>query len=513
MDISKSVNSSSEKNDIINISIILTIALAIGIYLIATTVLIAKDGVSYIEWAQKFSTDPVYVIKGDTCGYPFLIFLSHKFATYKIVTLFSNNTSVYTWIYSAQCITLLCKLLALIPLYFICKGFVGRKLSFWAILILVLLPYPARFGSDALRDWPYILFLATGFLFLLRAARQDTWWMFGIAGLATGLGHLIRPECAQLVIYGVLWLFTGLLLPKRNMSRPKLICALLILLIGFAIPAVPYMKARGKILPKKLKALISSCCRLEQDEIQEPNSDNCNQAYTIMSLLPNIAKAIGRLIERISENLMYFFVPALLLGIYSRLGRKSVGMEIESFFISVFIGFNVIMMVLLHYTYGYISRRHCLPLVVFTVFYVPIGLQISADWLRKKSYKSPLENNKNPQLWFFILLAVGAVICLSKLMTTMRAEKQGYIGASKWLKENTTKEDVVAVPDKRISFYAEREGIVYKGGNIPPTVVYVVKIMKDADKELNLCENAREVHSLWLDKRKKGEKLVIYKLM
>ncbi|MHC4159991.1 MAG: glycosyltransferase family 39 protein, partial [Planctomycetota bacterium] len=409
MIISKSVNSFVEKNDAINISIILILSLAIGIYLIATTVLIAKDGVSYIERAQKFSTDPVRVIKGPPCGYAFLIFF-----TYKIVTFVSNNTSVYGWIYSAQCITLLCKLLALIPLYFICKGFVGRKLSFWAILILVLLPYPARFGSDVLRDWPHILFLATGLLFLLLAAKQGIWWMFGIAGLAAGLGHIIRPECAQLVIYGVLWLLTGLLLPKRNMNRPKLICASLVLLIGFAIPAAPYMKVRGKILPEQLNTLVSSCYRLEQERIQEPSTDNHNQAFTTVSLPGKMVKAIGRLIRRISENLMYFFAPALLLGIYSRFGRKSAGTEIECFFMSVFITFNVIVMVLLHYNHGYISRRHCLPLVVLTIFYVPIGLQISADWLRSKSYRGQQETNKNPQLWFFILLAVGAVICLPK---------------------------------------------------------------------------------------------------
>ena len=97
MDISKSVNSPIDKNDIVNISIILTITLAIGIYLIVTTVLIAKDGIFYIKQAQGFSEDPMAVIKGHPFGYPLLIFLSHKFAT-----LFSNSSSVYGWVYSAQ---------------------------------------------------------------------------------------------------------------------------------------------------------------------------------------------------------------------------------------------------------------------------------------------------------------------------------------------------------------------------------------------------------------------------
>ena len=208
--VSKDANRSVGKDDFAHIAILLVIAIIIGAYLITTTVLIAEDGVKYIEYAREFSNDPIKVIKGWLpFGYPFLIFLSHKF-----VTLFSNSSSLKMWIYSAQGMTLLCRLFAVIPLYFIGRLLVGNKKSFWAILILLILPYPAEFGSDVLRDWPYILFLATGFLFLLLGAKQDRWWMFGITGLSAGLGFAIRPECAQLVIYGVLWLLIGFLRPK-----------------------------------------------------------------------------------------------------------------------------------------------------------------------------------------------------------------------------------------------------------------------------------------------------------
>ena len=241
----KGTNRFVKKQDFIHLIILLTIAAGIGIYLIITTVLISKDGVFYIEEAKKFSSEPINVMKGHPLGYPFLIFIAHKFAI-----LFSNSSSVYTWVRSAQSITLLCRLLALIPLYFIGRFFIGSRKSFWAILILVMLPYPARFGSDALRDWPHILFLAAGFIFLLHGAEQGDWRIFGVVGLLAGFGHIIRPECAQLVIYAGLWLLMGLLWPRRDMNRPKLACALFVLLIGFAIPAAPYMKARGRILTR-----------------------------------------------------------------------------------------------------------------------------------------------------------------------------------------------------------------------------------------------------------------------
>jgi len=147
MVVGKDINQIVKKNDLIHIIILSAVTLGIGIYLIATTVLIAKDGVIYIEQAQNFSDNPIGIIKGGRpFGYPFLIFAAHK-----LVSLLGCGTSVSTWIYCAQSVTLLCRLLALVPLYFMGKFLVGSKRSFWAILILVILPYPARFGSDVLR--------------------------------------------------------------------------------------------------------------------------------------------------------------------------------------------------------------------------------------------------------------------------------------------------------------------------------------------------------------------------
>ncbi|MHC4687838.1 MAG: ArnT family glycosyltransferase, partial [Planctomycetota bacterium] len=224
-----------KKQDFIHLAVLLTIALGIGVYLIATTVLIAKDGVFYIERAQNFSNDPIGIIKAHPPGYPFLIFIAHKF-----VGLFSNSSSTQSWIYSAQSITLLCRLLALIPLYFIGKLLVGGRKSFWAVLILVILPHSAKFGCEAIREWPFILFLSMGFLGLLIGANQPKWWILGLVGLSAGLGYLIRHESAQLLVYGFIWLTLCMFWPKLcRLSRRKIFIALALLLIGFAIPAVP----------------------------------------------------------------------------------------------------------------------------------------------------------------------------------------------------------------------------------------------------------------------------------
>ena len=154
-----------------------------------------------------------------------------------------------------------------------------------------------------------------------------------------------------------------------------------------------------------------------------------------------------------------------------------------------------------------------MPLVVCSIFYVPIGLQILADWLSSRFSKGWLGNNPKPQLWFSILVAVGVAICLPKLVRPLRIEKQGYRDAAKWLKENTAQEDLIAVPDSRIGFYAERGRIVYADDEIPAKAKYVVRIEK-SESQISGSDNVlRKEYSSWVDMKKKKKKLVIYRVM
>lgn len=499
--------SEEHKDDVVNILILIFIASVLGVYLIATTVLIADDGVYYIEQAQKLSSDPGSVVKSHPPGYPYLIFLAHKFAM-----LFTNSSSVFTWIYAAQSVTFLCRLIALIPLYFLGKRLVGSRKSFWAILILIILPYPAQYGSDALRDWPHILFLAAGFLFLLWGAEQGKWWTFGMVGLFAGLGFIIRPECAQLIIYGVLWLLVRFLKPKCKMNRSRLLCALFILLIGFALPIILYVIEAERITPPKLEELLDFSKEYVTSFFQtqsEKGIESHNRIYTIMSLLGNITKAIGELIEKISDNLMHFFVPALLLGIYCRFRKRSGSTDIERFFVPVFIVFNVIIMILLYCSYGYIDRRNCMPLVVLLIFYVVIGLEVLGNWLGSRNTQSRSEAALNSRRWFFILLTIGGAICLPKLIRPIRMKKQSYRDAAKWLVENTTNEDLIAVPDGRIGFYAERD-TVSESENASEGFDYIVSFVKNKNEKLKVGRIVQGKRVLWFDKRRRKYRLIIY---
>jgi len=504
---------SARSRDKFYIAVLLIISLAIGIYIIATTVLITQDGTLHIRLAQNFPQNPIGIIKHNPpFGYPFLIFLTHK-----VFTSFSQDGSVYNWIYSAQSVSLLCRVLSLIPLYFIGKLLVGSRRSFWGLLILIMLPFPAEFGSDVIREWPHILFLSTGLLFLIWGSRFGKWWMFAIAGLAAGLGHTIREECAQIIIYGTLWLLISLFLPRGNISRLKAIRLTLILLIGFAIPAAPYMKVRGRVLPPKLKRVISCNTPWQSGGLEQSGFDGTPALYTASGMPTDILKALGKLVQQTSENLMYFFVLPLVVGLYCHFRKLRRVLLTERFFIFALIVLYVVMMVLLYINYSYISKRHCMPIIVFTAFYIPAGLQILARRLSKRTSKNGLAVTKNRQRWFFILVAVGFSICTAKFgrITPLRWEKQGYIETAKWLKENTSEKDLIAMADSRIGFYAQRSSRRMDGEKIPGNTTYVVKFLdgKQAEDSLTFNREVRKRYSVWMSKKKKKKKIVIYEVL
>jgi 4-amino-4-deoxy-L-arabinose transferase-like glycosyltransferase len=494
-----------KSKDITRISILLAIAMCVGAYLISTTVIIAKDGVTFIEYAKNLTVSPIRTMLGQNQhpGYSFLILTAHR-----IAKLAYEGPSFWSWIYSAQIVALIFRLLTIVVLYFVGKEIVGPRFSFLAILILILLPKPAEYGSDALTDWPHLFFLSAGFLLLLRGAINRKSWLFGFAGLLAGLGYLIRPECAQLVVLGFLWLALQLFWTKRIISQRKVALALVLLFVGFIVTAGPYMKLKGAVFPKK------NIGRFNLNTGHQENYGKCRELSNSMDTAgfapTNVTKAVWELFEQSSDLLMWFFVPALLIGTYRYFKEKKL-YEPEAFFIAALIALNIPTLIWLYCNYGYIDGRHVLPLVTFTIFYVPFGLQTFVNWLNAKLSKIRLETKQNPQLWLFILTTAGLFVCVPKLLTPLNTDKQIYREAAQWLAENTDEKDIVAVSDIRISFYAERQGLYWKDGEIPEQAQYIVKIFKQKNDKTRLPEQLGKIEYKYADKRNDKVSVAIYR--
>jgi hypothetical protein len=519
MYINKRENLLFKREDFSNIVILTSIAISIGIYLIARTTLIAKDGVCYINYAKMLAVEPLSIIRdcsayapvAYTPGYPFLILLTHK-----LIDLFLDGTTISSWIYSAQGVNLFCMVLSFIPLYFIGKEFVGARFSFWSLLILVFLPYPAKMGSDVLRDWPNILFLTTGFWCLLRAAKYHKTGIFCIIGLIAGLGYIIRPICAQLIIYGFLWLLRCLFTTKKKLfsSRNQILAALALLIIGFAAIAIPYMILKGEIIPLRVRQILNFSSNQQKDNTGylQYNEDMLNSHYKTAWTLPktNTLESLYSILNSFSQNLMYYFTPFCFVGLYYQFRKKTKKGD-STFFLSLFLLFNLTILFLRYSNpISALSKRYLLPLTVIIIFFIPCGFQVIAQWIQqafpgKKYHNAALHNQ---QRWFFILLIIGLVICIPKLLKPIRIEKTGYKTAAQWLKQNTSREDVIDAPDIRINFYAERKLKERRKKIFSQKINYIVRLEEENQKT---PEKYIRVWSSYLNEKDKKEKVVIYK--
>ncbi|MFB0524159.1 MAG: hypothetical protein ACETVZ_01375 [Phycisphaerae bacterium] len=222
-----------------------------------------------------------------------------------------------------------------------------------------------------------------------------------------------------------------------------------------------------------------------------------------------MAKAFDELIEEIGDTLMWFFGPALLLGAYEYFRQRD-GHKPQKFFTAALIALNVPLMICLFCKYDYISGRHILPLVVFTIFFVPIGLQVFGNWLRAMFSKSRLESNQDSHLWFFILVIAGLAICTPKLLTPIRSKKHSYREAAQWLTRHTEEKDIIAVPDTRISFYAQRKGLNWTAGQIPEQARYGVRIFEE-DNQPTVSGQLGKVEYRYVDKKNEKVSVVIYR--
>ncbi len=487
---------SNRKNhtDFFYITILLTATSLIGIYFIATSVIIAKDGVTFIQYAENFRTSPAETMlhSDQHPGYPVMILAAHK-----ILGLIIANDTPAGWIFSAQVAALLSRLLAAVVLYYIGKFLTDAKSAFQAVLILMMLPALAEYGSDALSDWPNMLFLAAGMLLLIYGAEQRKWWMFGLAGLAGGLGYLIRPESSQIVIFGLAWLVLQLFQSQRTFSRPKTIAAIVLLLAGFAVVAGPYMKLKGSLFPKK--NLVEFSLQIQGESEELPHNNIVTQCAAGIFAI-DVVNGAFKLIQNIGQTLMWFFLVPLLVGAYSDF-RQSHVLKRGRFFIFALVVFNILLMLWLYYRYGYMSIRHSMPLVVFTVFYIPTGIKTISLWLTPKLQPAKSISAGHPA----VLIAIGIAICVIHILRPVHNDKIIYRKAAQWLTDNTNKNDVIAVSDFRISFYAKRKGIKYNSENVPDEAGYIAADPADIK---NISQNAALIY---FQDQHKQNKLGIYR--
>ena len=432
--------------------ILLGITLVLGIYMIANTAVIAKDGIVYIERAQQLPAQFEKISNAnEPFGFPALVLGTHK-----LFMVFSEADSNLLWILSGQILVFLCRILAVGVLYFFGTTLFDRRHAFWGVLVFIFLPDPAEMGVDVLRDWPHLLFLFAGLLCLYQGIRKEHWVYLFAAGLVSGLGFLIRPECAQVVLYGAIFFVLAIVTAPSFSQAIFKNWFYAMLLAGFMVVFIPYANYVDSAVPIKLKKLYSDSLHsniLDQTAVE---SGPCVYEAGVVSGTKQIVRAEGEIFKGLSENLMYFYILPAVIGCW-RFFRRSKKDESNRWLIGMFIGFYMLALCLLHIHWGYISQRHVLPLTAISCFFVPSGLEFISSWLVRPTGT----DGRSGKTRFIVLAAVGIAICIPKLLRPIGHDKAHYREAAAWIAENTPSQARFYTFDRRIPFYANRRCRTY----------------------------------------------------
>jgi len=185
------------------IALVLVAALAVRILSALRADVIEHDGALYAGFARA-------ILEGDWAngistiwppGFPVLIA-----AATSLPMVFGHSLNPPLLEASARGVSIVCGMLALIPLYSLARRTAGRRVADATLLIAAFHPRLIQYSAAALTEMPYTLFLLGGVAtFAARSGPARRPWMDATAGALFGLAYLIRPEGLPLAL--ALWIF------------------------------------------------------------------------------------------------------------------------------------------------------------------------------------------------------------------------------------------------------------------------------------------------------------------
>lgn len=234
------------------------VALAALLHLagIARSLLPAQDGLKFLRIAREFQLRPwADVVRGSDQHplYPALVALAEP------VVAAVAGSGPDSWRIAAQGVSALAALALLWPLYSLTRRLFDERIARIALLIYVVLPFPAAIGHETLSD-SLALFASLLALRLGMAALSAEGAIAPLAcGLVAGLGYMARPEVLVVPLAVVLTWASRWRAPAA-MSRPAA-ARVAALGLSFLVMVGSYALFKGEVSEKlalRLGAGISS---------------------------------------------------------------------------------------------------------------------------------------------------------------------------------------------------------------------------------------------------------------
>ncbi len=444
-----------EKN---SLTVLLTLALLVRIYMAFQTPVIAKDGTVYVQNAIYLSVGNIEQgLVGYPPGYPLLIALAYR--------MIGNGEL------AGQAVSVLFGSLSILPFFFLTKDIFGRQIAWIASFLFLFQPFLVQHSGEVMSESVYIFFFISTTYAAWRALRYKKTRSYLAVGILSALAYLTRPEGVGLLIAFVAWLPFHLWIQRTRLS-PRMAGQLLCTVLIFAILAAPYLVHVRKMtgewrLNAKRSMIVDSGLRSAIEKEPEPGlSEKQSSGFETKAVQPPRSEPYPGWVE--TDTLLEFFaryLKTLFLSIvkftaifhqflfafliYFMFKRKYFSYHYEG---ELFLNFLAILC-FLGIALLYVSGRHLLQIV-------PLYLPWAAAGLIELSMSSLVLNVTTSFKRYgwrgssrSLLVLLTFFILLPKTLAPHRTDKLILREAAEWIRSREIASPLILSTDSRVAYY------------------------------------------------------------
>lgn len=451
------------------------IALAFGLRAImaARISVIFEDGPFFIEIARNFDA-------GDWASA-----LSHPYHPLYSALVAAVHSLGGSWESAALGVSVVGGTVAVAALYVFLRDAFDENTAACGAFLFAISPYAVRFTADVQSEGVYLAFFLSGLALLWRGFREARASMFFAAGVCVGLAYLTRPEGAGLVAIGVAMLFWAAV--RQELALAKALRSAFALVAGGMLIATPYLATlasnQGDVVLSGKKSLARTLGLVGDSQGALGGGAQFGIAFVVVALILAVwvyrSRRIGGGITA-RKNGISLAVCLVLLVVWQALWPVelkefmsvvistlrpevavllAIGLAIASSrgarprdsFIAAMVTCYVVLLVGLLFNYGYLSRRHVLPLVPLALGYAGMGGVWLGCWVAQARNRSSAPAGAVIGL-AVLLLAIAAPKALHDHREDVLAQRL----AAEWLRDQQFEAGRVASNKRRTGFYAER---------------------------------------------------------
>jgi hypothetical protein len=502
---------------------LVVLAVVLRVWQVWHTEVTSRDSIGYIRIAWQLEHEDWRQVLPRSSQHP-LYPLAVLAASVPVRHWYGGDLAVAMQL-SAQLASCVAGVLLVMPMFYLGRELFDRRTAFWATLLFQCLPATGKMMADGLSEPLFLLCVSTALLFAVRGLRSGSAPALALAGLASGLAYLTRPE--GLVVTGTTGLVLLALQARVRSHWPwrRFLVGGAALTAGALLAAGPFMGVIRGFTVKNTARWVSDP-RVEvkpveaMPEVAQASPGPAICAGPVVWAVwwgdkhppqegPSARSwwAVQALGAVLAKAFFYvFWLPAVLgLWCYRDRFRREPGTWVLAL-TSLLIGLVLYRVARLM---GYLGERHFVLIVLCGVYWSGAGMLLIADRLRS-GYAS-----------LGVMLLVVAVP-LAKALETLHADRAGFRAAGRWLAQHACPGDYVKDPYSWAHYYAGRVFLEGRSGapaHVPPVSYVVLERSKnthphlpEVQDALHDIERGRPVQSWPVRRGKESAEVVVYEV-